>query len=279
MTSSTTKPVPTWCEDILTDRPTGHICTIRPDGRLSVNPVCVMWDGEYVRVSTLKSRKKYRNLRHDPRVAISIPHRNNPNRYLEITGVAELTDDPDRSFVNSIARTFMGVDEYPFDRPGDERAVITIHAQKVYAPRIPLADTPPTAPETEHNKQLARNFIDAINRQDIAAITDAYAADGTCWTPGNMPISGTFTRDQIAENSKLILQAFPQGLTITIKSMTAEEDRVAIEAESQGRHASGKPYHNQYHFLMRLREGKIIEWREYMDTMHANEVICGGGSR
>ena len=54
--------------------------------------------------------------------------------------------------------------------------------------------------------------------------------------------------------------------------------RVAIEAESYGRHKSGRVYSNQYHFLMRLRDGKVTEWKEYMDTMHANDVLCGGGS-
>jgi len=275
MAQPKTKPIPQYCHDILTDLPTGHIATFMPDGRISVNPVCVMWDGEHVRVSTLKSRMKYKNLVRDPRVAISIPHRNNPNRYVEIRGVAELADDLDRSFVNSVARTFMGADEYPFDRPGDERAIITIHAEQVSAPNIPLSDTPPTAPDTERNKQLARSFIDAINRVDTNAIADAYAEDGVCWTPGSMAISGTFTRDQVAEFSRQILQAFPGGLKMTIKEMTAEGDRVAIEAESHGLHASGKPYNNQYHILMRVRDGKIVEWREYMDTMHANEVICG----
>jgi PPOX class probable F420-dependent enzyme len=144
-----TKPIPETHHDILVDRPTGHLATLRPDGRLSVNPVALMWDGEHVRVSTLKSRKKYRNLRHDPRVAISIPHRNNPNRYVEIRGIAELTDDGDRSFVNSVARHYMDVDEYPFDGPGDERVTITIHAEQVSAPDIPLADEPPTAPDPE----------------------------------------------------------------------------------------------------------------------------------
>lgn len=134
-----------------------------------------------------------------------------------------------------------------------------------------------TTPDSELNKQIARNFIDAINRGDFQAIADAYAEDGVCWTAGSMPISGTYTRAQVAETSKQILTAFPQGLTITVKRLTAEADRVAIEAESHGRHVSGKPYHNQYHILMRLRDGKIVEWREYMDTMHANEVLCGGG--
>jgi ketosteroid isomerase-like protein len=130
----------------------------------------------------------------------------------------------------------------------------------------------------EQNKNLARRFIDAISRADVDAIVDAYADDGCCWTAGSMPISGTFSAKQVAEASRLVLTAFPDGLRFTIKSMTAEGDRVAIEAESHGKHASGKLYNNQYHFLMRARDGKIVEWKEYMDTMHANDVLCEGMS-
>jgi ketosteroid isomerase-like protein len=93
-----------------------------------------------------------------------------------------------------------------------------------------------------------------------------------------MPISGTRTRDQVAEASRGVLGVFPHGLKFTIKTLTAEDDRVAIEAESYGRHASGRTYANQYHFLMRVRGGKIAEWREYLDTMHANDVLCGGAA-
>ena len=82
MTFPRTRPIPRECHDILKDRPTGHMATLRPDGRLSVTPVSPMFDGEYVRISTVKSRQKYRNLVADPRIAISIPHRNNPNRYV-----------------------------------------------------------------------------------------------------------------------------------------------------------------------------------------------------
>lgn len=131
--------IPAGHDDILTDRPIGHIATIRPDGHLSVHPVSLMWDGTHVRVSTVRSRQKYRNLLRDPRVAISIPHRNNPARYVEIRGIAELTDDPDRSFINSVAKHYLDLDVYPFDQPGDERVTITIHAEQVSAPAVPLA--------------------------------------------------------------------------------------------------------------------------------------------
>ncbi len=149
MTFPKTKPIPESHHYILQDLPTGHLATLRPDGRLSVNPVALIFDGQHIRVSTLKSRMKYKNLLQDPRVAISVPHRNNPNIYVEVRGIAELTDDPDRSFVNSIARHYMNVDEYPFDEAGAQRVTITIHAEQVSAPEIPLADDPPAAPDTQ----------------------------------------------------------------------------------------------------------------------------------
>ena len=129
----------------------------------------------------------------------------------------------------------------------------------------------------EENKQLARDFIDAISRADIDGILNAYADDGESWTIGTMPISGRFGKADIEAASKGVLEVFPEGLQFTIHRMTAEDDRVAIEASSDGLHASGKRYHNVYHFLMRVRDGKIVEWNEYMDTMHANDVLCGGG--
>jgi len=89
-------------------------------------------------------------------------------------------------------------------------------------------------------------------------------------------ISGTYNREQIRAFAKQILDAFPGGLNMTIKRMTAEEDRVAIEAESHARHVSGRTTTTVPH-PDAATGGQIVEWREYMDTMQANAVICGRG--
>ena len=60
---------------------------------------------------------------------------------------------------------------------------------------------------------------------------------------------------------------------MTPKGLTAEGDRVAVEAESYGEMATGKIYNNLYHFLLEVRDGKIHAVREYLDTMHAKEVL------
>ena len=127
------------------------------------------------------------------------------------------------------------------------------------------------------NKVVARKFFAKLSRADSATIAEMYADDAVLWTAGTLPFSGRFTKAQAIQGMDAILSLFPDGLTFTIKAMTAEGERVAIEAESHGRHVSGKIYHNQYHFLMIIRDGTVAEFREYMDTMHANEVLVGAG--
>ena len=58
--------------------------------------------------------------------------------------------------------------------------------------------------------------------------------------------------------------------------MTAEADRVSVEAESIGEHASGQTYNNFYHFMFRIRDGKVASLTEYLDTELATEILCGG---
>jgi len=117
--------------------------TIRPDGRLSTNPVSVLWDGTRLRVSTVRGRKKVRNLEADDRVTLCIVQPGNLNRYVEIRGRAVVEPDADRACINEIARVYMGVDEYPFDAPDDERVVVSVIPEQVSAPLVPLADDPP----------------------------------------------------------------------------------------------------------------------------------------
>jgi hypothetical protein len=72
-------------------------------------------------------------------------------------------------------------------------------------------------------------------------------------------------------------RCFRRGsIRFVILAMTAEGERLAVEAESEGMHVSGKLYSNQYHFLLRFREGKVVEFKEYMDTEKVTEVLCGG---
>lgn len=128
----------------------------------------------------------------------------------------------------------------------------------------------------EQNKQLTRNFFDAMNACDAEAIINAYADDGRVVTMGNTLISGTRNKAEIRQFAEGILGAFPEGIVFTILNLTAEADRVAVEAVSEGMHVSGQNYRNHYHFLFTWRDGKLVELKEFMDTEAMTDILCGG---
>jgi ketosteroid isomerase-like protein len=131
----------------------------------------------------------------------------------------------------------------------------------------------------QDNKARVRAFFEALNRADGAALADAYAEDGRCVTMGNTLISGSYGKAQIRDYAAGILQVFPQGIRFSVHAMTAEGERVAVEASSEGQHVSGVLYTNQYHFLFVFRDGKVAEFKEYMDTERVTDILCGGQKR
>jgi PPOX class probable F420-dependent enzyme len=119
-------PVPARFHDILESTTLGHLATIGPQGSPQVNPVWFLWDGEHVLLSVRASAQKYRNLRRDPRVAISFLDPANPQRYVEIRGeVIEFELYLTLDFVNQLARKYIGAD-YTLGQAGEERYRVTV---------------------------------------------------------------------------------------------------------------------------------------------------------
>jgi hypothetical protein len=62
----------------------------------------------------------------------------------------------------------------------------------------------------------------------------------------------------------------PKGLRMTVKSVVAEGNKVAMEAESYGELRNGRVYNQEYHFLLTIRDGRIAGVKEYLDTQHVD---------
>jgi ketosteroid isomerase-like protein len=129
--------------------------------------------------------------------------------------------------------------------------------------------------QEEENKELARRLIDALSKADVDFVREHYAEDFKLWVTGSLPFSGTNDKAGALSAMPAVLGLFPEGIRFNIKAMTAEGERVAIEATSEGRRVGGDLYQQEYHFLMRAKGGKIVEWKEYMDTEHARKVLIG----
>jgi len=109
-----------------------HLATLMPDGSPQVTAVWVDYDGEHVLVNTAEGRVKPRNLRRDPRVALSIVNQQNPYAWAMIRGRAvELTHDNADDHIDKMAKKYLGEDQYPFRQPGEQRLIVKIEPEHV----------------------------------------------------------------------------------------------------------------------------------------------------
>jgi uncharacterized protein len=130
----------------------------------------------------------------------------------------------------------------------------------------------------EDNKKLVAEFFAHFKRKEVQEALDMMTPDGTWWIGGKpelFPLSGLKSKAEIGEILLGLVPGTRDGLAITPKAMTAEGNRVAVEAESYGELGNGRIYNNEYHFLVEVRDGKISAVREYLDTMHTADVLKG----
>lgn len=112
-----------------------HIATVMKDGSPQVSPVWVYRDGDHVMISTGLDRQKTRNVKRDPRVAVSIADIDSPFPPVQIRGrVVELiTGEPAVEGFVEVTKKYTGGE--PAQRPAaSERVVYRIEADSVVAP-------------------------------------------------------------------------------------------------------------------------------------------------
>lgn len=100
---------------------------------------------------------------------------------------------------------------------------------------------------------------------------DLLADDATWWIagkPDGLPAAGQYSKERIARLLRNMASQLPNGLKMTVKNLIAEDDKVALEAESYGELQNGRVYNQQYHFLLTVRDGRIKVIKEYLDTQH-----------
>jgi ketosteroid isomerase-like protein len=126
------------------------------------------------------------------------------------------------------------------------------------------------------NKEFVTRFFQAMNEGDVDTLVNSYADDGEVHTKGRTLMSGIYNKEQISQFAGGVYDAFPEGISFEVLNLTAEDNRVAVEARSRGMHVSGQEYTNEYHFLFVLEGGRIKRLTEYMDTERMTDVLCGG---
>ena len=88
-----------------------NLATVRPDGSPHVTPVWHHYDGKNVYVVAEEFAVKVRNIRHEPRVSLSIATDGRPYKYVLVNGTATISHDKIPELVRTMAINYLGLEE------------------------------------------------------------------------------------------------------------------------------------------------------------------------
>lgn len=116
----------------LLSRDVATIATIGPDGRPQLSEVWFLADDDTVRVSLNTVRQKTKNLLRNSACTLFLLDTENPYKYLELRGDAQVAPDDSYEFADRVGAKY-GADLRSNDGPGESRVVVTIKPVRVNA--------------------------------------------------------------------------------------------------------------------------------------------------
>lgn len=116
----------------LLERPIpGWVTTLDKNGSPHNTVVWVGLDERGVYFNTAVGRVKERHLRRDPRLSLSVLDPDDAYNLVSVTGTAALELEGADAVIDGLAKKYMGVDEYPFRKEGEQRVTVRIQPEKV----------------------------------------------------------------------------------------------------------------------------------------------------
>lgn len=108
------------------------LTTLLPDGQPITHVVWVDTDGSHFLVNTETGRQKYKNVKRDPRVSLTIIDSSNPYRYAEVRGkvVGTVTGAEATEHIDRLSHKYTGG---PYALPIEtERVILQIEPDRVH---------------------------------------------------------------------------------------------------------------------------------------------------
>jgi ketosteroid isomerase-like protein len=126
-------------------------------------------------------------------------------------------------------------------------------------------------------KEIIMAHFQAVTEGRFEDISKYKSADATYWIcgEGSWPLGGWQTKEKINNIYSLLRERFPKGLNITLRSIIAEGNHVVVYLNNRAERIDGRIYDNEIVVLTKIENGLIVEEREFLDTIHVNELFFG----
>ena len=107
------------------------LTTVNEDGSLHSTVVWQDITGGELSINGAAGRLWPANIDRNPSVSVLVMDQGNPYEYVEVRGQAHGTREGADEQINRLAKKYIGVDEYPFRAPGEERISYRITPERV----------------------------------------------------------------------------------------------------------------------------------------------------
>lgn len=108
------------------------LATTMPDGSPHTSTIWIELDGDDVVFNTAEGRVKTANIERDPRVGISVFDQQDPYEQVVIRGtVVAITREGADGHIDRLAKKYLGVDDYPWRDPGEQRVIVRVRPDHV----------------------------------------------------------------------------------------------------------------------------------------------------
>jgi ketosteroid isomerase-like protein len=126
-------------------------------------------------------------------------------------------------------------------------------------------------------REIAGKYFNAMVAGNFDEMAELKTPDCVYWLSGeaSWPFGGYQSLEDQARLWGTVAERFPTGMEMTLKSITADDERAALYVHIRGTRKDGRSYENNVMLLLTFKDCLISGLYEYLDTIMVNELFCG----
>lgn len=127
---------------------------------------------------------------------------------------------------------------------------------------------------SQENREVVEAAFEAW-AQGTGSVFDLLADDCTWTITGSSSVAGTYGPEALREQvlvplaARLSIQIQP-----TLRTTTAEGDRVVVLWDAAATALDGEPYENTYSWHLTMEGGRVVDVVAFFDTKHLDELLA-----
>jgi uncharacterized protein len=128
------------------------------------------------------------------------------------------------------------------------------------------------------NKQIVIDMWRSLSSRDAAKI-ELFFSENAAWIAPQDNATAKFLGERGGMTGRAQIIRFPKvferDVKLEFKGAYADGETVVLELVLSATVANGRSYKNDYCFIHVVKDGKVVEIREFMDTYNGHRMIYG----